>query len=50
MGAITRHVGHALDERELEDLTELCDRLRLGVNESSRHADATSNGELSYDV
>ena len=33
MDAIDRHVGHALDERELGDLIELCDRLRLGVAE-----------------
>ena len=34
MDAINRHVGHALDEGELRDLIELCDRLRLGVGES----------------
>ena len=32
------HVGHALDERELRDLTELCDRLRLGVAEPAGDA------------
>ena len=31
MDAIDRHVGHALDEVELRDLIELCDRLRRGV-------------------
>ncbi|WP_312854990.1 MarR family winged helix-turn-helix transcriptional regulator [Agromyces agglutinans] len=31
MDAITRHVGDALDERELAELTELCDRLRVSV-------------------
>ena len=33
MDAINRHVGHALDEDELKELIELCDRLRLGVGE-----------------
>lgn len=39
--AITRHVGHALDDAELRELTELCNRLRLGVGET--HIE--SNGE-----
>lgn len=34
--AITRHVGSSLDEEELRTLTELCDRLRLGVREEQR--------------
>ncbi|MCD2443541.1 MarR family transcriptional regulator [Agromyces sp. SYSU K20354] len=51
MGAITRHVGHALDERELKDLIDLCDRLRLGVRESAGPAaNGTADDELSYDV
>jgi len=44
MGAIDRHVGHALDESELRDLIELCDRLRLGVAEPvGDAADAASD-------
>jgi DNA-binding MarR family transcriptional regulator len=34
MDAITRHVGSALDERELRELIELCDRLRHSVGET----------------
>ena len=44
--AITRHVGHALSDDELRDLTELCDRLRLGVGETYRE----SNGDVNVDV
>jgi len=40
MEAIDRNVGHALDDQELRDLIELCDRLRLGVGEIQ--ADAVS--------
>lgn len=31
MDAISRHVGDALDERELRELIDLCDRLRRSV-------------------
>lgn len=31
MQTINRHVGHALDDEELRNLMELCDRLRLSV-------------------
>ena len=34
--AITRHVGNSLSDDELRTLTELCDRLRLGVSEEQR--------------
>jgi DNA-binding MarR family transcriptional regulator len=40
MDAITRHVGHALDENELRELTDLCDRLRLSVGETQSDASA----------
>lgn len=34
--AITRHVGQALDDDELRELIELCDRLRRSVGEEQR--------------
>jgi DNA-binding MarR family transcriptional regulator len=41
MDAITRHVGDALDEGELRDLIDLCDRLRTSVGET--HVDAAAH-------
>jgi DNA-binding MarR family transcriptional regulator len=38
MDAIDRHVGHSLDEGELRQLIELCDRLRLSVGEAQADA------------
>jgi DNA-binding MarR family transcriptional regulator len=38
MDAINRHVGQALDENELRELIELCDRLRRAVTETQADA------------
>lgn len=38
MDAISRHVGTALDEAELRQLIELCDRLRRSIAEPRRDA------------
>ena len=43
--AITRHVGSALDEAELRQLIELCDRLRRSVGEARPDAAANSADE-----
>jgi DNA-binding MarR family transcriptional regulator len=43
--AITRHVGGALDEAELRQLIELCDRLRRSVGEAQPDAAANSADE-----
>ncbi len=43
MDAISRHVGTALDEPELRQLTELCNRLRRSVAEST--SDTVANGD-----
>ena len=40
MDAIDRHVGQALDENELRELTGLCDRLRRAVGETQTDATA----------
>ena len=42
MEAITRHVGPALDEAELRQLIELCDRLRHAVGERPASQDSAS--------
>jgi len=50
MDAINRHVGHALDESELHDLIELCDRLRLGVGEPVNDAHTPDHDAAASDV
>ena len=50
MDAIDRHVGRALDERELRDLIGLCDRLRLGITETLGDAAAAASDDDSVDA
>ncbi len=49
MEAIDRHVGHALDDRELRELIELCDRLRLGVGEALAEPGVVERGAAASD-
>ncbi|MFD4422336.1 MarR family winged helix-turn-helix transcriptional regulator [Agromyces sp. NPDC058484] len=50
MGAITRHVGHALGDDELRELMDLCDRLRLGVGETHAASDDETDGGVTGSI